>query len=199
MIKQHIPHALPDGNLSSLSNWSRCENRICFTKIHPTESSAVTTSQVRCVSAAQRRAEQQGYGRCWKGTWNAWVIRQMQRTFHPHDRRRSFDGVCSSSADGPGSRIQMLRKPRMCKLHSLWIIRSLLRSPLGTFKYLEVADTLKIEPDFRNLNMVVKWGVVHVCDVLSSEWFTALVTQFQWRKWKCQAHWGTCGWLFCFI
>lgn len=36
-----------------------------------------------------------------KGTWNAGVIKQMERIFHQLDKTRHFNGLCSSSPDQP--------------------------------------------------------------------------------------------------
>lgn len=78
--------------------------------------------------------------------------------FPSDNERTSADGTHSPLADQLGLRIQMLRKSRRCKRHSIRIIRGLLLSPLGTFKYFGVSDTLKMaqkpEPDFRNLDTV---------------------------------------------
>lgn len=63
--------------------------------------------------------KQQKDVRCQEGMWNAWVIKQTLRTFHQLDKRRHLDGLCSSSPDQPSSSTQLLRKPRMWKLHHL--------------------------------------------------------------------------------
>lgn len=108
--------------------------------------------------APVHEGRQEEHVRYRKGMWNAGVIKQTQRILHQLDKVRHFNGLCSLPPDQPGSRIQMLRKPTMCKLHSLRIIRQLLLSLLGIFECFGVSDTLKItwepEPDFRNLSMV---------------------------------------------
>ena len=120
-----------------------------------------------------------------EGTWNAWVIKQKRRTSHRLNERRSADGTRSPFADQLGSRIQMLRKSRMCKRHSIGIIRGLLPSPLGTFKYFGVSDTLKMAQNQRLiLETLTRWAGQEGGDVLSTEWFRALVTRFKGRKTK---------------
>jgi len=116
------------------------------------------------------KGKQEGYWRCRRGTWSVWVIKQMWRTFHRHDKRRSSDGVCSSSPRRPDSRIQMLRKPRMCKLYSFRIIRRLFLAPLGTFKCVGVSTLSRWQRKQSLISETSTWWCVSPVFWVLNDW-----------------------------